>query len=251
MHEPLTLSIKEATTGYRQRQIFQGLSLTLRSGITALLGPNGAGKSTLIEALATPDRLSAGSVLVNGKRVESGQSTQSYLANMGYLPQRWEAFDRFTPQECVEYVAWLKRVPKVAIRAAASAALQSVGLIDVKDDPLRRLSGGMRQRVALAESLVNNPTVLLLDEPTVGLDPEQRSLFRGSLAAQGNRIVLMSTHLTDDVQELAQRVLVVQEGRVLFDGPPDELAKRAPNTATSLRLEAGYMAVIHSTAGVR
>jgi len=237
-----------------RRRVFERLDLTLHPGITVLLGPNGAGKSTLLQALANPRDISSGDLLLDGGSVlESRGSEREYLGDTGFMPQRWRFFPGFTVSESVEYVAWLKRMSRDAIRDAALRALDTVRLSERRHDRVSRLSGGMRQRVGLAETLVNSPAVVLLDEPTVGLDPAQRSVFRAALReGAGDRITLLSTHLTDDVAVLADRVIVIDDGRVLFDGAPADLSARGSGDGEApSRIESGYLALLAEHEGAR
>lgn len=241
---PSTLEIRRLSLHRGRRRIYDNLNLSLENGITALLGPNGAGKTTLLSALLRPDLLRAGSVHLNGEQITRGPVLRRYHAQLGHMPQDWRYFAGFTALESVAYVAWLKGVADV--QAAARSALERVDLLDMRNLPVRKMSGGMRQRVGLAEALVNEPSVVLLDEPTVGLDPAQRASFRSVLAAEArHRAVLISTHLTDDVRAIADRVLVVESGAIVFDGTPAELAAlggadhRDPGA-----LESGYLAAV-------
>lgn len=240
------LQMRHVVVSRGKRRIYSDFSLNLERGVTALLGPNGAGKSTLIAALLRPDRLRQGSVLLDGTAVTGGASLTRYHSRLGHMPQDWSFFSGYTAQQSVEYVAWLKGLSGSAISSAARDALERVRLAEHRTVPVRKMSGGMRQRVGLAESLVNDPSVLLLDEPTVGLDPAQRAAFRDVLASEKQgRAVLLSTHLTDDVEAVADRVVVVADGGIHFDGTPRELAQLAgADSVDSRSLEAGYLAAV-------
>lgn len=228
-----------------RRLVWPDLSLELRPGVTVLLGPNGAGKTTLIDGLLAPDRAAGGAVLLDGEPVARGASLRRYHGRIGHMPQDWRYFDRFTARESVAYVAWLKGIPRTRTTAAAREALARVHLSDHADTRVARMSGGMRQRVGLAEAFVNEPRVVLLDEPTVGLDPAQRASFRDALRSRaGSRAILLSTHLTDDVHAVADRVLVVDKGAILFDGSPAELIELGYRDGATSTLESGYLAVI-------
>lgn len=234
-----------------RRLIWDELSVELRHGVTALLGPNGAGKTTLIDGLLSP-HTARGDVLIDGEPITRGESLRRYHGLIGHMPQAWRFFDGFTATESVEYVAWLKGLPRTRIPAASRDSLSRVHLADHAGTRVARMSGGMRQRVGLAEALVNQPRVVLLDEPTVGLDPAQRASFRDVLRDQSHgRAILLSTHLTEDVQTVADRVLVVDAGTILFDGSPDQLIERGSDDRSAQTLEAGYLAVIAPTNGAR
>ncbi|MFI2379520.1 ABC transporter ATP-binding protein [Streptomyces sp. NPDC018964] len=205
------------------------VSLRLSTGVTGLLGPNGAGKTTLLRVLATavpPDR---GAFTVLGHDPGTSRGRQAVRRNLGYLPQTPGFHPDFTAFEFVDYVAILKELTGRAARhREVRRVLDEAGLADARGKRIRKLSGGMRQRVALAAALVGDPAFLVLDEPTVGLDPEQRMRFRELIARAGEgRTVLLSTHQTEDVAMLCHRVVVLAGGTVRFDGTPAELTARA------------------------
>lgn len=242
----------ESLTLYRgRRRVYEDLTLSLEVGVTALLGPNGAGKTTLIEGLLSPDRVKSGRVLLDGAVVPADLALRAYWARVGHMPQSWRFYPGFTARESVTYAAWLKNMPSSATQRAADAALQWVDLTAQRNVKVRRLSGGMRQRVGLAEAFVNDPRLVLLDEPTVGLDPAQRASFRDFVRAKStDRAVVISTHLIDDVSVLADRVVVIDAGRIVFNGSVGELEARGQSgpRAASL-LESGYLAVVGAMTG--
>jgi ABC-2 type transport system ATP-binding protein len=178
--------------------------------------------------------------------MESPASVRAFYGRVGYMAQQWKYFGSFTALESVEYAAWLKGTPSRLLRAEALSALEWVQLSDAAATKVRRLSGGMQQRVGLAEAFVNDPRIVLLDEPTVGLDPAQRVAFRRFLRDKSaDRAIILSTHLTDDVEATANRVIVMTNHGIAFDGSPAGLAARArdlPDGAS--RMEAGYLAVV-------
>ena len=205
------------------------LDLELRPGITGLLGPNGAGKTTLIRILATLLAPSAGEVWVNGWRTSSSRDRVEIRRRLGYLPQDLGLYPRFTVFEFVDYLAVLKELDDPADRhRRVRAALQAVELEDLARRRIRTLSGGMRRRVGIAQAIVADPELLLLDEPTTGLDPEQRMRFRQLIAGIGeHRTVVLSTHLVEDVAAVCTRVVVLWQGRVRFFGTPSQLRRLA------------------------
>jgi ABC-2 type transport system ATP-binding protein len=246
--EPL-LSAESLTLYRGRRLIYNDLSVSFRTGVTAILGPNGAGKTTLIEGLLDPGRERRGRILLQGAIVPEQVSLRKYFSQVGHMPQSWAYFAGFTVQESVEYAAWLKGVGSRQLRLAAEESIDRVGLTAERGVKVRKLSGGMRQRVGLAEALVHDPKVVFLDEPTVGLDPSQRAMFREVLRTRGQgRSVVLSTHLTEDVEAIADRVIVVSDGQIVFDGSPSSLAARAKTVGNSSQLEAGYLAVIADSA---
>lgn len=165
---------------------------------------------------------------------------------IGYLPQEFGYYKRFTVREFVEYMAWLKEVPKADIPAAVQRAVERVGLADRADDRMKSLSGGMVRRVGIAQAIVNDPAILLLDEPTVGLDPAQRLRFRELLQELGtDTCVVVSTHLVEDVAAACTDVVLFAEGRLVFQGTPDELAAAGgPEHVGDSPLERGYSALL-------
>jgi len=206
-----------------------GVSFDVGTGITGLLGPNGAGKTTLLRILATvlsPDR---GRVRLVGLDPSKARQRLGIRRRLGYMPQEPGFHRNFTAFEFVDYVAILKEMTNRRTRRRAVAqALELAGLSAVAGKKIRALSGGMRRRVALAQSLLGDPELLVLDEPTAGLDPEQRLRFREAVSRLGeDRTVILSTHQTEDVAALCQRVVVMSRGQVLLDGSARDVAEVA------------------------
>ncbi|XVQ11647.1 ABC transporter ATP-binding protein [Spirillospora sp. CA-255316] len=227
-----TGSVVEAaglTLSYRGTRAVDDVSLSLGRGVIGLLGPNGAGKTTLLRILATATPPDKGSLRVLGHDPGSVRGRTEARRVLGYLPQNPGFHPAFTAFEFVDYVAILKEMTdRQARHAEVRRVLDGVGLAEMRGKRIRALSGGMRQRVALAAALVGDPGFLVLDEPTVGLDPEQRMRFRELIAEAGaGRTVLLSTHQTEDVAMLCGRVIVMDRGRVRFDGAPPELVALA------------------------
>ncbi|MFI9548549.1 ABC transporter ATP-binding protein [Streptomyces sp. NPDC052016] len=226
---PTTVTATGLSLRYGGTHALDGVSLRLTRGVTGLLGPNGAGKTTLLRVLATavpPDR---GEFTVLDHDPGTAAGRLALRRTLGYLPQTPGFHPDFTAFEFVDYVAILKELTDRGARhREVRRVLEAVDLSGVRGKRLKRLSGGMRQRVALAAALVGDPGFLVLDEPTVGLDPEQRMRFRELVAEAGEgRTVLLSTHQTEDVAMLCHRVVVLARGRVRFEGTPVELTARA------------------------
>ncbi|KOU56720.1 ABC transporter ATP-binding protein [Streptomyces sp. MMG1533] len=224
-----TVSASGLSLRFGGTRALDDVSLRLTRGVTGLLGPNGAGKTTLLRVLATavpPDR---GAFTVLGNDPGTSRGRQEVRRSLGYLPQTPGFHPDFTAFEFVDYVAILKELTDRGARhREVRRVLEEVDLGDVRGRRIKKLSGGMRQRVALAAALVGDPGFLVLDEPTVGLDPEQRMRFRELIAQAGEgRTVLLSTHQTEDVAMLCNRVVVLAGGQVRFDGTPAELTARA------------------------
>ena len=207
------------------RQVLQHLNLSLKSpSLIGLLGPNGAGKSTLIKLLVAALMPTGGSILVDGQPL--AKTEHLLKSKLGYLPQDFGLFDELTVVQFLDYMAALKGLhnPKGIIQEV----IQAVNLEEKSKSKIRTLSGGQRQRVGIAQALLGNPPLLIFDEPTVGLDPEERIHFRNlfSRTAQ-NRLVLLSTHIIEDVQSVCDQIVVINHGRVLFTGTPEELIQTA------------------------
>ncbi|MFF4506468.1 ABC transporter ATP-binding protein [Streptomyces sp. NPDC001401] len=224
-----TVSASGLSLRFGGTRALDDVSLRLTSGVTGLLGPNGAGKTTLLRVLATAVPADRGAFTVLGQDPATVAGRQEVRRRLGYLPQTPGLHPDFTAFEFVDYVAILKELTDRGTRhREVRRVLDEVDLADVRSKRIKKLSGGMRQRVALAAALVGDPGFLVLDEPTVGVDPEQRMRFRELIAHAGeSRTVLLSTHQTEDVAMLCHRVLVMAGGRIRFDGTPAELTARA------------------------
>lgn len=242
--------------GYGGRRIIEDLHLSIQPGVTGLLGPNGAGKTTLFRTLATIAPPQSGELELFGRSVVNERDAREARRRIGYLPQDFGYYPAFSITDFVQYCAWLREVPSKEADAATGAALEAVGLTGRARDRMKTLSGGMLRRAGIAAAIVGSPSLLLLDEPTVGLDPAQRLGFRDlirSLAREGAAIVL-STHLVEDVGAACDAVLVLSEGRVVHSGRPQQLAELSSPTAPGdSPLERGYMTVLgnHAQAGER
>ncbi|MFD3730477.1 ABC transporter ATP-binding protein [Streptomyces sp. NPDC058632] len=232
----------------RRTMAVDGLDLSLGIGTHGLLGPNGAGKTTLIRALATVLRPASGELELLGTPVSGVGAHRALRRRIGYLPQEFGYYKRFTVREFVEYMAWLKEVPKTDIPAAVQRAVERVGLADRADQRMKALSGGMVRRAGIAQAVVNDPTVLLLDEPTAGLDPTQRMRFRELLQELGrDTCVVVSTHLVEDVAAACSDVVLFAHGRLVFQGTPDDLAAAGgPEHPGDSPLERGYSALLRT-----
>ncbi|MBB1261082.1 ATP-binding cassette domain-containing protein [Streptomyces alkaliterrae] len=194
------------------------LNLEIAQGVTCLVGPNGAGKSTFFRLAASVDKPTSGALTLHGP---GGPS-------LGYLPQEPQLPKAATCEEFLLYVAWLQRIPTAERARAVSVALERTGLTEQRKRKIRQLSGGMARRLGIAHTLVHDPALLLLDEPTVGLDPRQRIALRESIShVSADRIVIVSTHLVEDVRGLADRVVVLNDGSVAFDGDIPSLEELA------------------------
>ena len=218
--------IRNLTKRYGRADAVRELDLDVAAGVLGLLGPNGAGKTTLMRILATSLAPTSGTVNVLGHDPGDADGRLEIRRRLGYVPQEVGLYENFTVFDFIDYIAILKELTdRSARRDEVRRVIDAVDLGDVSSKKIRKLSGGMRRRVALAQSLVGDPQLLVLDEPTVGLDPEQRLRFRGLVSQHAERrCVVLSTHMTEDVEALCDRVVVMDLGRITFDGTPVELA---------------------------
>jgi ABC-2 type transport system ATP-binding protein len=214
---------------YGSTRALDGVDLTLERGITGLLGPNGAGKTTLLSILATVSEPDGGLVSAFGLDPRDGAERVEIRRRLGYLPQELGYHRHFTVAAFLDYVAILKEITDRRRRAEEVAKVLAVtGLEDRARARIRTLSGGMRQRLGIAQALLGGPELLILDEPTAGLDPEQRLRFRELLSGlPGDPVIVLSTHQADDIAAICPKVVVLLRGQVHFAGTPAELAATA------------------------
>jgi ABC-type multidrug transport system ATPase subunit len=242
----MNVEITGLTRHFGTVQAVAGVNLEAGPGVLGLLGPNGAGKTSLLRMMATAMPPSSGGLRLLGRDPGSYGPRREIRRSLGYLPQNPGFYPGFTVAEYVEYFALLKEMPPARIRVAVEAAIDRVELGDRRKARLRTLSGGMLRRAGIAQAIVNEPELLLLDEPTAGLDPEQRVAFRTLLRSLGQRAtVVVSTHLVEDVVAACAQVALMDRGRIVFHGTPDGLAARGDNAhAGDTPIERGYSAVL-------
>jgi ABC-type multidrug transport system ATPase subunit len=201
-------------------------SLTLKPGILGLLGPNGAGKSTLMRILATVTKPTEGTV--NWSGIDIAKEPNRLREVLGYLPQDFGVYPHLSAQEFLEYLAAAKGLHGVLAKKRIEELLVLVNLVEARKRQLGGFSGGMRQRVGIAAALLNDPKLLIVDEPTAGLDPEERVRFRNLLSDfSGERIVILSTHIVSDVESIASGIALINRGKLLVCASPEELLAKA------------------------
>ncbi|MFI7147317.1 ATP-binding cassette domain-containing protein [Nonomuraea sp. NPDC050022] len=232
--------------GYGRIRVIDGLNLDIGAGVMGLLGPNGAGKSTLLHTLATVSPPVGGTISIDGVTIDSEPKAREARRHIGYLPQHFGYLPSFTVCDFVYYSAWLRELPAREIDQAVNAAIGEVGLADRAKSKLKSLSGGMLQRAGIAASVVGRPPLILLDEPTVGLDPRQRLDFRALIRSLSETsAVVLSTHLVEDIGAICDDIVVMERGQVLFRGSPDMLCAYAvPGAAGDSDLERGYISAL-------
>ena len=224
-----TIEIAEVHKSFGSTRAVDGITLDLGPGVTGFLGPNGAGKTTLLRMVATVLAPSDGTLRVLGHDPARAEGRLAIRRRLGYVPQETGYYPSFSAFDFVDYVAILKEMDdRRARHDEVRRVLTETGLVDVMHKRMRTLSGGLRRRVILAQSLLRTPDLLVLDEPVSGIDPAQRLGFRELVSRLGEaNTVILSTHQTEDVASMCQRVVVVDLGRVLFDGTPPALAEVA------------------------
>ena len=211
----MELTADRITKQYKNKIAVDRMSFTLARGVTGLLGANGAGKTTLMRILCgilVPD---SGTVTCDGMDVE----TEEYREILGYLPQEFGYYPEFSGRDFLLYMSAVKGLRKKEALKKTAELIELVGLKDAGRKKVRTYSGGMKQRLGIAQALLNDPQILIMDEPTAGLDPQERIRFRNLIAAIGkDRIVLLSTHIVSDLEHIADRLMIMKEGRLLWQG---------------------------------
>jgi len=219
----MQLTVENLSKNYRGGvRALQSVQLSLKPGVLGLLGPNGAGKSTLMRILATITQASSGRVLWDDNDI--ARNSDALRGVLGYLPQDFGVYPNLSAIEFLDYLAAVKGIPAAAAGRRISELLALVNLADAAKRPLGGYSGGMRQRVGIAQALLNDPQLLIVDEPTAGLDPEERVRFRNLLSElAGERIVILSTHIVSDVEAVATDIAILARGQLLAHGAPEAL----------------------------
>jgi ABC-2 type transport system ATP-binding protein len=242
----MNVEVAGVTRRFGRTQAVAGVDFEAGPGVLGLLGPNGAGKTSLLRMLATVIPPSSGTLRLLGRDPRGYARRKEIRRRLGYLPQNLGYYPGFTVAEFVEYFALLKEVPPHIVPKAVAAAVEKVDLGLKAKAKLRTLSGGMLRRVGIAQAIVNEPELLLFDEPTAGLDPEQRVAFRSLIRDLGQTTtVIVSTHLVEDVGAACTEVALMSEGKIVFRGTPAELTGRGEGHGVGdAPLERGYSAVL-------
>ncbi|WP_035373542.1 ABC transporter ATP-binding protein [Pseudoduganella violaceinigra] len=217
------LELRNVSKAYRELKAVDDISLKLGSGVVGLIGHNGAGKTTLMQLLATLSRPSAGSILFDG--IDIVRNPEAMRRRLGFLPQEFGVYPNLTALECMQYFAALKGVRDPA---RIRHLLELVNLSEHARRPAASFSGGMRRRLGIAQALLNDPDILIVDEPTAGLDPEERLRFRRLLSELGfGKLVIVSTHIVSDVESIAGQLAIMRKGRLLALETPEAILQRA------------------------
>ena len=218
----MEINVEQLTKHYASTCALDAFTATFHPGVYGILGPNGAGKSTLMNLLTDTVRRETGSILLDGQEIL--RLGASYRAVLGYMPQQQGYYEEFTVGRFLYYMAALKGMARKQAKAEIGRLLQVVGLLDCLHKKMGALSGGMRQRVLLVQALLNDPKILLLDEPTAGLDPQERIRIRNYISAiAADKIVLLTTHVVGDVESIAEEVIILKKGRIVARDTPAAL----------------------------
>lgn len=217
------LSIKQLNKTYNGEILaMDDISISIKSGMFGLLGPNGAGKSTLMRTIATLQKPDAGTISFNG--IDVLESPKEFRSHLGYLPQEFGVYPRITAEQLLNHLATLKGINnKNERKELVDYLLERTNLFDKKNKSVKGFSGGMKQRIGIAQALIGNPKILIVDEPTAGLDPGERNRFYDLLSDVGKDvIVILSTHIVDDVRELCTEMAIMDFGKIVFQGKPQD-----------------------------
>lgn len=218
----MELKTIELTKKFGSKTAVNGLNITLSNGVYGLLGANGAGKTTLMRLLCNLQTPTSGKVTLNGKNV--GELGEKYRNLLGYLPQHFGYYPDFTAMDFLLYVAALKGLNETDAKRKSKELLEAVGLSSESKHKIKTFSGGMKQRLGIAQAMLNDPRILILDEPTAGLDPKERVRFRNLISAFAkDRTVILSTHIVSDVEFIAEEIIMMKEGQIVHFGKPQEI----------------------------
>lgn len=221
----MKLEIKNLSKTYGKKEALKNISLTLTEGVYGLLGPNGAGKSTFINILVDNIQRSGGEILVDGREIK--ENIKDYVDVIGFMPQQQKLYDTFTAYRYLSYMSALKGLKKAEAKKKIQEVLELVNLSDRKDEKIGGFSGGMKQRLLLAQALLGNPKILIMDEPTAGLDPKERIRIRNLIASVGfDKIVIIATHIVSDIEFIAEKIILFKEGNLIGYHEPAELLKQ-------------------------
>lgn len=218
----MELEIRNLTKQYGHKAAVDHLNVSLTKGVYGLLGANGAGKTTLMRLLCGIQEPTSGRITFNGRSIEAlGEAYRKYL---GYLPQKFPYYPNFSAMDYLLYIGALKGLDEKRAREKSKELLEAVGLAKKSRQKIRTFSGGMKQRLGIAQAMLNDPRILVLDEPTAGLDPKERVRFRNLISAfSKDRIVILSTHIVSDVEYIAEKIIMMKDGKMLHCGKPREI----------------------------
>lgn len=229
----MELKLTELTKTFGSVNAVDHVSCTLGRGVYGLLGVNGAGKTTLMRMLTTLVKPTSGAITLDGKDIF--RLDRSYRNLLGYLPQEFGVYPEFTVQDYLLYIASIKGLRPAAAKERVKALLHQVGLTKARNKKMKTLSGGMKRRAGIAQAMLNDPKILILDEPTAGLDPNERIRFRNLISElASDRIVLLSTHIVSDIESIADEILLMKDGKITTSGTAEDLLAAMPEDVWSI-----------------
>ena len=230
----MELKLEHISKSYGKNKALSDFSMTFTPGIYALLGPNGSGKSTLMNIITDNLKADAGEIFFDGENVK--KMGVRFREKIGFMPQYPGLYPNFTAREFLFYMATLKDIPKKDMKDAVEAVLSAVELSDVAGQKISSFSGGMKQRLALAQATLGDPEIIILDEPTAGLDPKQRISVRNYISSIAlKKIVIIATHVVSDIEFIAKDAIILKKGVIIEDAPPAILTKKMENKVWTLR----------------
>ena len=248
----MELQISNVTKKYAELYALQDFSVTFTNGVYGLLGPNGAGKTTLFNIILGIISQDSGKVCLDG--IDIRKMGNAYYSHIGYLPQYTQFYKNYSCQEFLDYICVLKGQNKRIIKKKVSGLLELVNLQDVSKKKIGALSGGMRQRLGIAQALVNDPGILVLDEPTAGLDPNERIRLRNIISKfSKDRIVLLATHIVSDIEYVAKEVIIIDQGKLVDKGDSKSLTESVQNKVWTMEVteeEINYLLETYSVGNV-
>ena len=232
----MELRLDRLTKQYKQKLAVDRVDMELKCGVYGLLGANGAGKTTLMRMICDIQTPTSGEIFYNGQNIK--KMGEEYRNVLGYLPQNFGYYPEFTAYKFLLYIASLKGLGKKQARLRALELLDMVGICNERERKIKTLSGGMKQRLGIAQAMLNEPELLILDEPTAGLDPKERVRFRNLISSfSRNKIVLLSTHIVPDVEYIADEILVMKDGKFLHRGAPEVITREARGLVWECRVD--------------
>lgn len=221
----MILEIKHLSKKYKKNMVFNEINFKFEQGVTVLLGANGTGKSTLMNILATSLPMDSGQIYFDN--INTDEDVKKYRSKIGFVPQSPPSYPYFKVWEFLEYIALLKEIPKHEIPFEIDKVLDIVRLKEVKDKKIKQLSGGMKQRLAISSAFLGNPNIIILDEPTVGLDPKERLILKEYLKSiSKEKIIILSTHIISDTENLADYIFMLNNGKVMLEGTIEEVISK-------------------------
>lgn len=219
------LEILDLDKSFKKKEVLKNISISLEPGVYGLLGPNGSGKTTLIRCIVSLYNINKGSIKFQGINIKNNGS---FAESIGYLPQKFGLFKELTVYDNLQYFSVLKKIPKNSIDVCIKEILKIVNLDDKVNDRVSTLSGGMIRRLGIAQAILGEPEIIIFDEPTAGLDPEERLRFKNILSSiKKNRIIIISTHIVEDVEACCNKLIIMNDGRVLKSGSCQDIISMA------------------------